>query len=259
MEETPINQNVQSENEGLSLKDIFYIIKKHLLAICLFVVVATGAGFGLGKVKNKISPQYTSHATMMVSVDEGVSLTQGYTYSKYISETVAVLLKEDAVIDPVAQELGMRSSTIKKNLSANLIQDTLIIRVSYTCTNPNEAITIINKVCDSAVTIANLPDPVDPSKDKYPLLHGNIAPVTYADNSKVTLASVTKKYTLIAFAAGVVLAAAYVVIREMFDNSFKSNAEIERELGMPVLANIPSYEIKDLEEIHKEKEMGGKK
>ena len=51
--------------------------------------------------------------------------------------------------------------------------------------------------------------------------------------------------TAIGLGAGVVLALAYVVIRELSDNTFKSTEEIERILDLPVLAGIPDYHFED--------------
>ena len=49
--------------------------------------------------------------------------------------------------------------------------------------------------------------------------------------------------TIIFFAIGCVIAFVYVLLRELFDKSFKSGDDIERTLGIPVIATIPDYDI----------------
>lgn len=241
------NQQVQVEEEGLSLKQLFYIVKKHLLAIILFVVIATGFGYAGGKVLGKLSPKYTASGSMMVSVNnDAISATQAYQYSSYISKTFVVFVKEDVVIDHVAEQFkdqGYTTRGIKSGLSVSLKSESLVLAVSFTSKDPQLSKDVVLAVMNKAESVAN--EKTADNDPKYPLLYGNLSPLSTDQNIKISLASSTSKYTLIGFAVGAILAFAYVALREMFDNSFRSSLDIEKELGIPVIAEVPYYEFKD--------------
>ena len=59
------------------------------------------------------------------------------------------------------------------------------------------------------------------------------------------------KYTLVGAALGIVFALGYVYIAHVCNKRFSSSEEIERLLGLPVIAGIPEYKFKD-EQLAKE-------
>ncbi|MGN1202563.1 MAG: hypothetical protein ACI4RF_04655, partial [Eubacterium sp.] len=52
------------------------------------------------------------------------------------------------------------------------------------------------------------------------------------------------KKCLIGFAAGAVLAAAYIILRELLDVRIKGSDELSARYGIPVLGTIPEFEFK---------------
>jgi len=255
--------NVNEESRGLTFKDILFIIRKHWIAIICFIVACTAAGFIWSKVE---PPVYSSTGTMLVSYESGSStLTQDYTFSNYITNTYVAFIKEDAVLIEAADRISENSEIkvkptarqLKKSLSVSA--DSLILKVTYRASDPDDAKNIVDAVIKAASDTADLPK-VDENGDivykkdsagnlttepepMYRFLNGNLTKVSDARTG--VKVSHTLRNTAIGFAAGVVLAIVYIVIRELSNNTFKSSEEIERILNLPVLAGIPDYHFDD--------------
>ena len=129
----------------------------------------------------------------------------------------------------------------------------MILTVSYTARDADDAKFILQTVIDTASEVADSPktdeqgnvilDSEGNPEPKYKFLNGNLTPVSEAKKGKQV--SNTLRNTAIGLAAGVVAAFLYVVLRELLDNKFKSSEEVERMLGVPVLAGIPDYHFDD--------------
>lgn len=256
-----IRENPQQE-EGLSLKDIFYTVKKHAIAIAASVIVFTAAGLGGAIVKDKVAPTYTSSATMMVSVNNdsywgNIAGSTAYSLSNYITDTFCDFIKDDVVLDKVAAEVAdgdyhPTAKSIRANLSAS--GNNLVLKLSYNAGSQELAVKTLKAVTKYTVEVANGAEiheeiingvPTNVVEADYPFLYKSISTMTDAKESTVVRASSKTKFTVIGFAAGAVVAFAYVFLREMFNNSFVSNDDVEKTLGLPILASVPSYEFKD--------------
>ena len=269
---------VIDEGRGLTFKDIIFIIRKHWIAIVAFVAAGLIGGMVFTKVYSHVRPQYTSTGTMLVSYesDKSSSITTDYNFSNYITNTYVAFIKEEAVLTKAANKIKTLAEEgqvttpvtvgqLKSNLSVSA--NSLILKVSYTASDKVDARVIVQTVIDTASEVADSPKTDDAgniiykkdsngndtteAEPKYRFLNGNLTPVSQAKDGSAV--SHTLRDTAIGLGAGVVLAFLYVLLRELFDNTFKSSEEIERLLNLPVLAGIPDYQFED------EKKKGGKK
>ena len=256
-------KQVVEEGRSLTFKDILFIIRKHWIAIIVFIFLGTAAGFTWTKVEQAVKPIYQSTGTMLVSYDSGkeTQITTEYNFSNYITNTYVAFIKEEAVLSKAADKLNSNTElnrpmeftagSLKSNLSVSA--NSLILTISYTANDPNDAKTILQTIIDTASEVADSPkldeagNPILDSEGnpepKYKFLNGNLTPVSEAKKGKQV--SHTVRNTAIGLAAGVVAAFLYIVLRELLDNKFKSSEEIERMLGVPVLAGIPDYHFDD--------------
>ena len=53
-------KQVVEEGRGLTFKDILFIIRKHWIAIVVFIFLGTAAGFTWTKVEQRVRPVYKS-------------------------------------------------------------------------------------------------------------------------------------------------------------------------------------------------------
>ena len=266
------NKVAVEESRGLTFKDILFIIRKHWIAIVAFIVAGFIGGLTYSEVNKRVAPVYQSSGTMLVSYesDKSTSITTDYNFSNYITNTYVAFIKEDAVLSKAAADLNtkveaneikrpMKFTVGKLKSKLSVSASSLILKVSYSASDPDDAKTIVDTIIGAAQYTADLPKTDDDGniiykKDangnqttepeaKYRFLNGNLTPVSVAKRGY--LVSHTLRYAAIGFAAGVVLAFLYVLLRELFDNTFKSSEEIERLLGVPVLAGIPDYHFDD--------------
>ena len=252
-------QELREESRGLSFKDILFILRKNWIAILIFVVAGTIGGFTFAKVQQKVSPVYQASGIIMVSPEsESTTQTaaQDYALSNNLTNTVVAFIKTNAVLDDVrngnyftdAEGNTVTPSTYAgkfniKNLSLSNSTNNLMVNIKYSSKDPEESVRMVNAVMDAAVAEADRMKEDQPTIPVYHMLNGNLNIVDRAQKSVET--SSTLKYTAIGFAAGVVVAAAYTIIKELSDNTFKSSEEIERTLNIPVLAGIPDYHFDD--------------
>ena len=256
-------QVVAEEGRGLTFKDILFIIRKHWIAIIVFIFLGTAAGFTWTKVEQTVKPVYQSTGTMLVSYEGGkdTQITTEYNFSNYITNTYVAFIKEEAVLSRAADKLNTNAtlnrpreftaSNLKSNLSVSA--NSLILTVSYTASDADDAKTILQTIIDTASEVADSPkldeqgnvilDGEGKPEPKYKFLNGNLTPVSEAKQGKQV--SNTFRNTIIGLGAGFVAALLYVMLRELLDNKFKSSEEVERMLGVPVLAGIPDYHFDD--------------
>lgn len=240
-----MDENTQETNvveKGLTFRDLLFIIRKHWIAIVCFIVACTAAGFIWSRVE---PPVYTSTGTMLVSYESNTTnIAQDYTFSNYISGTYVVFLKEDVVLEKVADKLDNEFTIQQLRSNTSVKNDSLVLKVTFTASNRDTAKKVVQTIIETAQEVADttyVENEVE--KPVYHLLYDNLKVLSPAKDA--TKVSHTLRNTAIGLGAGVVLAFLYVLIRELSDHTFKSTEEIERMLNLPVLAGIPEYHFDD--------------
>ena len=240
-----MDENTQETNvveKGLTFRDLLFIIRKHWIAIVCFIVACTAAGFIWSRVE---TPVYQSTGTMLVSYESNTTnIAQDYTFSNYISGTYVVFLKEDVVLEKVADKLDNEVTIKQLRTNTSVKNDSLVLKVTFTASNRDTAKKVVQTIIETAQEVADttyVENEVE--KPMYHLLYDNLKVLSPAKDA--TKVSHTLRNTAIGLGAGVVLAFLYVLIRELSDHTFKSTEEIERMLNLPVLAGIPEYHFDD--------------
>lgn len=235
-------RKVEEESRGLTFKDILYIIRKHWIAIVAFIVVGVAGGGAWAFLEKRVNPVYQSSGIIMVSPESNGTNTgtnTEYAFSANLTSTVVAFIKTNAVLDNVRE---VEPTFNKANLSVSNTTGNLMITVRYSSKNPEDSERICQAVMDAACTEADRKKE-DGTTPVYHMLNSNL---NIVDDAKPGApVSHNMRDIAIGLGAGVVLAFAYVVIRELADNTFKSTEEIERSLNIPVLAGIPDYHFDD--------------
>lgn len=238
-------QVVVEESRGLSFKDILFIIRKHWIAIVCFILLGAVGGFTWSKVEQKVRPVYQASGIIMVSPEgsgqSGSTTTQEYQLSNALTNTVVAFIKTNAVLDNVRNDPELKDFKAS-NLSVSNSTNNLMVTIRYSSSEKDTAVKMVNAVMNWAKTEANRLEE-DDQTPVYHMLYKNLNIVDTAQ--KAGQISHTRRNLLIGLGAGVAVAFLYVVLREMFDNTFKSSEEIERTLNVPVLAGIPDYHFDD--------------
>lgn len=235
-------KQVDEEESGITLKDIFYIIKKNIIVILSIIVAVLIVGsvytFKIQK------PVYQSSAEVMVSASSSDIEGQNYSLASYLTNTFVAYFKSDLVLDEVVNKLNeqnitVSSSELKNNLDISIVNDSLILELDYTSPSINNSKIILNTIIDTAIEITNKENISELLKDK-------IMVFSYGkDGQRVSKTMMNLALSLV---IGVVIAFLYVLIKNAFDDTFKSKKDIEVVLNIPVIASIPHYEVKETKE-----------
>ena len=151
-------KQVDEEESGITLKDIFYIIKKNIIVILSIIVAVLIVGsvytFKIQK------PIYQSSAEVMVSASSSDIEGQNYSLASYLTNTFVAYFKSDLVLDEVVnklneQNISVTTSELKNNLDISIVNDSLILELDYTSPSINNSKIILNTIIDTAIEITN--------------------------------------------------------------------------------------------------------
>ena len=98
------NNTQNMTNEGISLVELFSVLKKNLVLILVVTVVFTALGAIFGKFVKK--PVYSATATAIIQVDDSqTSEYNAFVYAQYLVNSVSEFIISDSVTKEVAKEL----------------------------------------------------------------------------------------------------------------------------------------------------------
>lgn len=241
-----IQENSNTEEEsGITLSDIWRMIKKNWVAIviCLFVGLAGGAVYAKAIKKAK----YTSSGTLMI-VKENTELSDcrnmagvvyGYIDTGTVKENVTNKMIElgysstykdkDGVIDTSALTYSASMPTFGSSTNTSIF-----ITISATTNKAQMSKDLVNTVMEVTRDLC------ESDNSKMNIAKGYVNISSYASDSKDTSTS-TLIISLIGTLIGVVVGAGYAIIRELTNVHVSSKMELETLTGYKVIGMIPKY------------------
>ncbi len=236
--------------EELDLKELVGIFWNKKIQIILIVLIFAIIGFiyTIGFT----TPKYSSSTTLVLASQQknqesadAITTTDVTLNSKLVS-TYSELVKSKNVIRQVKSNLNIDESenTLKNNVKVSSVKDTELIEITVTNESPINAAKIANETAKVFT---------DKIKEIYNI--DNVQVVDVAEPAS-TPSNINHKKDIVIFAfIGLVVAAGYVLVLNMFDTTIKTAEEIEKEFKLPVLASIPVYNT----ELQKTKAKGGRR
>ncbi len=232
MEQEKLQYRQEDEIE-IDLKEIFWILKKKLWLIILAAII--GMGITGSYSYFMIKPTYSS--TSLIYIDSGSSSLSGKISSladlqigEALTADYSVIIKSRPVLEEVITNLGL--NTTYKQLS-NLISvsspsDTRMLRITVTAGDPQTAARIVNELDEVCIwRIQELVSSVVPQ----------IVEEGVEEPNKVSPSN-TKNALLGGFAGAFIIIAIYV-LKMIFNDTIKTDEDIEKYIGLPVLSEIP--------------------
>ena len=218
--------------EELDLTRLFFaLIKRIWIILIIAVVCACGAA---GYTHFRIAPTYTSTSSMVVLTKEttltsladlqlGSQLTKDYT----------VLITSRPVLETVIDNLGIEMSykTLKQQIAIQNPEDTRILYISVTTNDAKQAKAIVDEL--ASVSALFIGDTLEITPPKI-IEEGEVAAVKTGPN--------LTKNTILGFLGGMVLICAIIIILELLNDSIRTEEDVEKYLGLPVLAVVPNKE-----------------
>lgn len=225
---------METTETTIDLKDIVYILKKHLnLLIILPVVAALVAGIVSFFI---LSPVYQANANILINrptSDVGGTTTNPNditAYQKLVS-TYAELTKLDIVYKEAGTQIGLDDDAIKalaSTISVSPKGDTQILTISVQSEEPELAQQYVAALAQSLkVTGAE-----KLGQDNIQLLDEPVLPQSPVAPNKVMNVA-------IAFVLGSMIAVFIAFLIEYLDTRIKRPEEIEQITGLPIIGMIP--------------------
>lgn len=183
-------------------------------------------------------PMYTASATMYVSNSNDVryyySTSDTYNAQKLI-ETCSVVIKTNRVIDKVVDQLDGKYSAgaIRSSINVASVSETEVMRITCTTEDPQKSAEICNAV------LVVVPDIL---KECIKVGAAEILDKAGVPTSPTNLPSI--KQPAVYGVAAAVVAAVVIVVAYLLDTRIKSKEEITAQYGIPVLSDIPNFNVK---------------
>ncbi|MBP1745378.1 MAG: putative capsular polysaccharide biosynthesis protein [Firmicutes bacterium] len=221
------------EELTLDLRDIFHIIRKRMKTIILITLACTLVS---GLVSFYVlKPVYESSTSIIVGKPEGTSQTQTEYNDVMLYQKLIQTYQEIAKSRVVAEQAY---TILEKKYTVGEIQgvvtvtpqaDTQILVIKAKSGDPVEAAKICSAVSQAFIEQSKV---VFPTGGDIQVMDTAMVPVSpVSPNKKMNLA--------IAFLIGLMGSMGLAFVMEMLDRTIKTEDDIERYLGVPVIGMIP--------------------
>lgn len=225
MENQNQNQN-QNEIEFDLLQLISHLLKRAWIIVLVMAIFA-GAAFGISK-KNEV-PKYTANCRVFVYRAEADANYNDVLTSLYLLKDCSVIVKGRSVSKQVVENLdiNVHHNTVSSSLKVSYEDDTHVLDLSYTDTNPKRAAAILNEICVVA----------GPEISKH-MKNVSFTVMDTAEVPTAPTAGTTTRDTILGAAIGMVLSAAVLVVLFLLDDTIRSEDDVERYLGLSTLTAV---------------------
>ncbi len=215
--------------DTIDLLELFYVLKKKILLILMAALIG-GCVAGV-YTQFFMTPVYSSMSSILVLSKEttltsladlqlGASLTSDYT----------VLIKSTPVLEQVIENLNLDTTVeeLKNQISINNPTDTRILEITVQDTDAGMAKKVVDEIANvSSDYIGDKMEVVPPKVIEV----GKIATVRTSPS--------VKKNIMLGFLLGFVACAGIIVVYAVMDDTIKTEEDIEKYLGVSVLAKVP--------------------
>ena len=222
--------------ETIDLREIIFLLKNNLLSIIATTLVCAILGFLVTNFL--ITPKYEASATMIVNSQQNqtsANLTNDMlTTAKNLVATYGIVVTSDTVLNQVISELNLNETyeQLAGEVSVTAVDSTQVMKIAVQDENPAQAKAIVAKIVEIAP--AAIQDAVEAGSVKV-ISDARVGDAPVSPN-KVT-------NTAIAGLVGLAVSVGVIFLKEMLNNTFKTDDDIQKHLGFTVLGVIPYVEM----------------
>lgn len=236
--EEKMEQQQPAEQE-IDLRVIFGILRKYLITIIIVTVL-----FGIGAYLYSsffIAKQYSVSAMIIVnnkSNEKTTVTTTELTAAQNLAEVYSIIIKSDTVLQQVIDnlQLNMSYEQLNSRISVSAVNNTQVVKISMTNTSAEFAQKVVAEIVEVAPPI--IVDKVEAGSVK-------VISASKIDNSGKPVSPSLRRNALIGALAGMVLVLLIVFLKEMFNNTFKTEDDILNTLNVPLIGIIPEVDGKE--------------
>ncbi|MEO3135272.1 Wzz/FepE/Etk N-terminal domain-containing protein [Turicibacter sanguinis] len=219
----------------IDLSEIFGMLKKRWLMIFSLTVIAVIASGIISFFV--LVPKYEASTTMLVNYKQNQEVTMTYSdmqMSQKLVNTYSEIVKSRGIAEDVVKKLKLdvAPSEIQSMLTVSGVNDTEVIKIKVTNEDPVLAADIANTVSD-----------VFKKEVKSMMKVDNVSTI---DTAEVPVHPISPNKVMniaIAGVLGVMISVGLVFVLEFLDRTYKTPADIERHLDLPIIGAIPDMEL----------------
>ena len=227
-------------NDELDLLDLFFAFWKKKVWLILAIIIGAVAGFAY--TKYAITPKYSSSVRIVLakSAEDTSSIVNDtnamitstdITLNQKLISTYSEIVKSKKTCNTVIEnlKLNMTYSELIKCIDVSSVKDTEIILLKITTKEPNLSAKIANEMTEVFKQTVN---------EIY-----NIKNIIVLDDAEVNVKPVNVSYaknTVIFALAAFLMVAVIIFLIYYFDNTIKTEENVQKLTGLPVLASIPN-------------------
>lgn len=222
------------EEIELDLRELLYVLVRRIRLLVILPLVAGTAAWLFSSYM--VAPVYQASTTLWV-IQEGGAGQISYNdllLNRNLTKTYAEMARSRTVLQSVIDDLhlaGVVVEDLQDRVSASAVKDTEIIRLSVKDTDPVRAAQMANAVAASFQEQIRSFMKVE-----------NVAVVDTAVPPTEPVSPRPLLNTAIALVLGLMAAVGIAFLQEYMDTSLKTPDDVQRYLGLPVLATIPAFE-----------------
>lgn len=224
------------EFDTLDLRELFYMLVKHMRLIALLTVISVSAA-ALATLF-LMTPTYETFTTLMLGkpveeLNASQVNNQGILTNQQLIGTYAEIAKSRVVINKVVNELGntMTPAELRSKVSVTLLNNTAVIKVGVKDSDPERAAVIANAMAETFMAeVSNIM---------------KIENVQVIDPAEVPVNPISPRLLLnlaISLVLGLMLGVFISFLIEFMDRSVKTPEDVQKYLGLPVLGMIPEFQ-----------------
>lgn len=227
-----MQEKTQEENE-IDLLELFYVLLGKWKTIVLSLVLTGLCGYLISVFL--ITPQYESTSVLYVlSKSTSITSLADIQMGSSLTNDYVEVVTSRPIIEQVIQNLGLKEETyesLKKKVSTDNPTNTRLLKITVRDPNPQMAKAIADELADVSKSFISIKmDQAAPTVTQY----------GYDDGEPVTPNTV--KNTVLGALIGAVLAMGVVIVSYLLNDTIMTTDDIEKKLGMTVLASIPMDE-----------------
>ncbi|RVT63852.1 YveK family protein [Niallia taxi] len=222
--------------ETISIKELFQTLRKRILLIISVTLIAMIVSGVISYFV--LTPEYKSSTQILVNQskeDQSVYNYNEVQTNVQLISTYSVILKSAAILNEVKKELNLDISVseLNNNISVESTQNSQIMTVSVIDTDPVNALKIANMVAE--VFEKEI-------KEIMNVDNVTILPLANDQENKSPISPNPPLNIAIAAVIGLFLGVAIALLLEYLDNTVKTEQDIEKLLGIPVLGAITTID-----------------
>lgn len=236
------NNNIQSDVVEIDLKRIVETLMARIKLVILIVFVCGASAFLISKFVAE--PVYSTRITMYInnnrnSVSETIN-SNDISAAAMLATTYVEMIKSNSVLNEVAQRLQEEYEVeydykeIMAMISASAVNETQILEVRVSNTNPQHAKLIADEIANIAPE--KITDFVEGSSIKI---------IDYATLPLAPSSPNVALNTIVGLFLGCILSLVVVMILEPMDTRIKSEEDLEKLFNIPIIGIIPEIEVSE--------------